>query len=280
MEKTIILLGTGASMRFCDFKSDEIWGVNGAYTTPQAMPEKHREKFWMSKLFMGDTMFSFETGTLNFDIDAMNKFAEKYNCEMISLNKMKLGKHVLNAKRYPYNNIIHYFGSELFTDTVCYMIAYALYTHSHHAISPHGVVRPELDCKLRLKLFGIDMVTTSEYKQSKGGVEHWLGVARGMGCEITNAPGSAIFSNPYDVPYGHWHRIKWIKKEYDPMGLIGKQLDPLGLKERLKPPTVEEADALYKKMKEAENEQNSGTTNEEWCEGNQSGVPVYPGGGR
>jgi len=249
-EKTIILLGTGNSLRFCNFKASEIWGVNGTYTLAKGMPEKHKDKFWMTRLFMADTLFSFETGTLNFDIDGINEFAKEYNVELISLNKMRLGKHVLNAKQYPYRKIVKYFGCDLFTDTICYMIAYALYTHSYHAINPEGVIRPELDCHLRIKLYGIDMNTTREFQQSKGGVEHWIGVARGMGCEITNAPGSSIMSNPYCVPYGRWDLIKWDKKVYDPMGLLTGAT-----------PSIEDCDRAYENLKEVEGVSGTGITN-------------------
>lgn len=262
--KTIIILGTGPSMVFCDFKADEIYGVNGTYTMPNVMPAEHKDKFWMSKLFMGDTLFSFETGSLNFDIEGMNKFAAENKCEMYSINKLELGKHVLNAKKYPYKRITTYFGCELFTDTVCYMIAFALYKHSYLAANPAGVVRPELSEPLALKLFGIDMTTTSEYKQSKGGVEHWIGVGRGMGCEITVAPRSAIMSNPYSVPYGCWYRLKWKKKDYDPLGLMSGNVVE----------TTKQADGIERKMREKEDAEGTGTTDQEWCEGNQQRNPV------
>lgn len=229
MAKTIIILGTGASLRFCDFKADEIWGVNGTYTTPNAMPEQHRDKFWMTKLFMTDTLFSHEQGSLNFDIIGLNAFAEKTKCEIISLNKIKLGKHILKTKPYPYNKIVRYFRSDYFTDTICYMIAYCLYTHSYLAQSPHGVIRPELKEPLKIKFFGIDMSTTREYSQSKGGVEYWLGVGYGMGIEFENVQGSTILMHPLGVPYGKWDLMKKnVKKNapsVDPAGVMaGKNL--------------------------------------------------------
>lgn len=268
--KNIIIMGTGRSLVFCDFnykdgkiiEDSEIYGVNGAYTTPRVMPDKLKPFFHMDKLFMGDTLFSFESGTLNFHIGEMNKFADEYNCELISVSPMKLGKHTMNSTRYPYNKISKYFGTEFFTDTVTYMIAYALYSNSHLAISPEGVTRPELDRNLRLRLFGIDMCTTQEYQQSKGGVEHWLGVARGMGAEITVCKGSSIFSNPYGVPYGFWHRLKWRKKDYDPLGLMkGKEW------------TTATVDSLIDKMEREmgeKGEQTDRTPDEQWGETTES----------
>jgi hypothetical protein len=197
----------------------------------------------MDKLFAADTMFSNETGSLNFDVEDINKWAKEQNCEIISQNKMVLGKHKLNAKQYPFKKISEYFGTEYFTDTVCYMIAYALYIHSHLAENPNHAIRPELEYPLRLKLFGIDMITSREQKQSKPGLEFWLGIARGMGCEIEVAPGGIILQNTYPVPYGHWSKMRIKKKLIDPLGLLsGKE------------PTTNQADAMYKKLKKEENE--------------------------
>jgi len=251
--KSIIILGTGASSRFCDFRSDEIWGVNGTYTIPHIMPKKFKKFFRTDKLFMTDSLFSHEEGTLNFDIKAMNRFAKKYNCQMFTLNKLKLGKYEMNATQYPYKALTEYFGSEYFTDTICYMIAYALYTHSHLAINEDGVVKPDLDVPLKIRLFGIDMSTTREYQQSKGGVEFWLGIARGMGCEIENVQGSVILRSSLGVPYGKWNRLRISKKKYDPLGLMsGKE------------PTIEEANKLAEKLrKEEETQGGSSEDNQE-----------------
>lgn len=248
-KKLIIILGTGCSGKYCDFNLDEnrqpildseIYGVNGTYTYPKVMPKKLRKYFRQDKLFMTDSLFSHEQGTLNFDIEAFNKFAVKYNCELISLHKMKLGKHIMNAKRYPYKKISEYFGTEYFTDTICYMIAYALWDNTFLTKSKTtGILRPELKQPLVLRLFGIDMATTREFQQSKGGVEFWLGIAKGLGCEITVAPGGTIMRPPCMVPYGHWNRLRITKKKYDPLGLLsGKR------------PTTADADKVAKGLQD------------------------------
>lgn len=210
----------------CDFNivngqkipDSEVWGVNGAYTTPNVMPDKLKSFFSMDKLFITDHLFSRETGTLNFDINSINEFAHKHNCEVITMRPFKLGKYSLERKTYPYKEIVKSFQCDYFTDTVCYMIAYALYKYSYMAINPNGVVRREIKYPLSLRLFGIDMCTSREYQQSKGGVEHWLGIARGMGVAIEIAKGSSIFANPLGAPYGKKFKIKL--KDYDPFGLL------------------------------------------------------------
>ena len=264
MDKTIIILGTGDTMRFTDFKADEVYGVNGAYTVPNAMPIRLRHYFKMDKLFIADTLFSHEQGSLNFDINAINKFAEKYNCTIYSLNKMVLGKYKMNCKKLPADKLIEYFGSGYFTDTVCYMIAYALYENSYLAQSPEGVIRPELSCHLTIRLAGIDMCTTREYAQSKGGVEHWLGIARGMGCEIDNGRSPTILVNSFGVSYGYWHKLRFPKKQYDIMGIMdGKE------------PTEEDYDKMAEKLRMEENEKGNKDTGKEWKLDDKPGEPVH-----
>ncbi len=245
--KNVIILGTGGSLHFCDFNyrngkklpNSEVWGVNGSYSVYGIVPDAHKDKFSMDKLFMGDTLFSHEQGTLNFDIDVMNKFSEKYKCQMYSLHKMKLGKHVLNAKPYPYARIVNYFHTDYFTDSVCYMLAFLLYTHTYLARNPQGIVRPELREPVNIRFFGIDMSTNREYSQSKGGVEYWLGMAWALGCTFENTTGSTILMNPCGVPYGKWEMFKTKYKDCDPFGLMKGKDNP----------TVEQADAMVEKMK-------------------------------
>lgn len=222
-EKTIIIMGTGNSVVQCDFKADEIWGVNGAYRVKEQMPPELAQKhFRIDKLFLFDTLFSPE-GRLNFDIDSMNDLIKEYGCQLISLRDMKLGKHKLNCSLYPYKKVAGRFDTNYFTDTITYMIAYALYKNTYLARNPAGVVRLELARPLNLRLFGVDMVTTIEYRSSKGGVEFWLGIARGLGCEVSVSKGSAILSNPRPAPYGF--PAKYNIKEIDPYGVLDGKAD-------------------------------------------------------
>jgi len=167
---------------------------------------------------MTDYLWSAE-GVMNFDIELFNKLIKDDNTELISLHKIKLGKYVLKAKPYPWHAVTKYFDTDYFTDTITYMIAYALYKHSYLAQNQDGIIRPELKCPLTLRLFGVDMATTLEYQVSKGGVEFWLGQARTMGCEIEIAPGSTILAHPRGIPYG-W-KMKLDLNKYDPFNLLG-----------------------------------------------------------
>lgn len=215
--KTIIILGTGASVRYCDFKADEIWGVNGAYFVVNLMPAKYQRHFKMNKLFLADYLFSPE-GKLNFHIPSLREFADKYGCQIISMHRLQLGKYKLGASLYPYKSIVSKFGSNYFTDTITYMIAYALHKHTVLAQNSAGVIRPELMEPLCIRLFGVDMSTTTEYKASKGGVEFWLGMARALGCEAEISRESVILANPHGATYGFRKKID--RKLVDPYGSL------------------------------------------------------------
>jgi hypothetical protein len=230
--KSLAIIGTGGSVVQANFSETEIWGVNGAYTIVNVMPLALRPLFRMDKLFICDNVFSNETGTLNFDIGHINEFADRMNCQIFTLKRLKLGRHHLNAKPIPYKQMCKFFGDVYYTDSVCYMLAYALYSHCQLAESPNGVIRPELKEPLALHLYGIDMVTKREYQQSKGGLEFWLGKARALGCEVTISKGSAIMAHPLGIPYGWEHKIKYDMKMIDPFGLMkGKHMSTKQMEE-------------------------------------------------
>ena len=70
---------------------------------------------------------------------------------------------------YPLKKIVDKFGITYFANTICYMIAYAVYI---------GVKQ--------IDLYGINMVPedTTEYIHEKGGVEFWLGFAIAKGLKV------------------------------------------------------------------------------------------------
>lgn len=221
--KRIIILGTGESCKLCDFR-DEVWGVNGAYTIYHMIPEKFKKFFHIEKLFMTDYLWS-EVGNLNFHLGELNQLAKDWNYEILSMRRFKLGKEKLNCKLYPFKAVTEFFGSDYFTDTITYMIAYALYQNCYLAENEHGVIRPELKYPLTLRLFGVDMSTTVEYHISKPGIEWWLGLARGLGAGIEISLGSVIMQNPRGQPYGFWReRIKKFDLDLiDPNDLLGRR---------------------------------------------------------
>lgn len=59
-------------------------------------------------------------------------------------------------------------GSMYFTNTICYMVAYAL-----------------LNGAKEIDFYGVNQAGSHEYAEEKGGVEYWIGVAVGRGVKVT-----------------------------------------------------------------------------------------------
>jgi hypothetical protein len=191
--RDLIILGTGPSHWQCpsDVGHAEVWGLNGGFQQAQA------KGLTLSKLFLCHRQVYSPDGNPYFDWDALNQLP----CEIITLHKVPIAK----AKMYPLRRISETFHTRYFSNTISYMIAYALYKRGFD----------------RIRLYGIDMLEHGEYAQEKGGVEFWLGVARGMGLDFTISYGSAVCQTVTGAPYGF--RAKGKLKKLDPYGLLGRE---------------------------------------------------------
>jgi len=214
--KEIIIMGTAPSAQYCPYDC-EVYGVNGAYHAETDMPGA-KEKFRLDKLFLTDTLFN-SVGKMLFNIEEINALTQKHGTEIISVHPMKLGKHVLKASKYPYIHIVKKFRTTYFTSTIGYMIAYALDQNTVMVKNKLGLLVPKLTEPLKLKLYGIDMITKLEYQQQKGGVEFWMGYAMALGCEHEISQGSTIMVPPMGTPYGQ--EIKYDLNLIDPLNLTG-----------------------------------------------------------
>lgn len=83
------------------------------------------------------------------------------------------------SQAFPLKACAEVFGQPYFTNTIAYMIAYAL-----------------LKGAKEIDLYGINQASSSEYFYEKAGVEYWLGVANGLGVKITiNGDKSELLAN-------------------------------------------------------------------------------------
>ena len=196
--KEVILLGTAPSRILCPYDV-ETWGVNGCYSIRE-INEKGGKPFRMDKLFITDHTFSPE-GTLHFDIDVMNKLGEDYKCQFITMRPIKLGKRRLKSIPFPYDRIVKKFRTDFFTSSICYMMVYALDKNYQ-----------------KIRMYGIDMASKSEYMTQKGGVEYWIGRAHERGCQVDISEGSTVMVPPTHTPYGVDRKLNM--KKLDPHGLL------------------------------------------------------------
>jgi len=182
--KQVIILGMGATSIKCTYDC-EIWGVNQVYRTAKRL----------DKLFITDPKNK-PDGTLAWDWESLNKL----DIPIVSLHRFSELKRLVH---YPYDKIVERFdgmGKEFFTNTICYMIAYALYKGYN-----------------KIRMYGVDMATSMEYILERGGIEYWVGRAEGMGVKVECAKGSMICKTPMGVPYGH--KLAVNMREVDPYDL-------------------------------------------------------------
>ena len=198
--KSVIILGTAPSHTKCPYDC-ETWGVNGAYTAANFGEVKDR--FRLDKLFITDYLFR-PDGTFCFDIDTINALFEKHGTQVISLHDLRLGGTRLNASRYPYKRITEKFGTNYFTSSIDYMLAYA--------------IDKDYEC---IKTFGCDMITPIEYAQQRAGMAFWIGMAMMKGCTVEISEGSAVMAMNMNTPYGWKPKIDL--KMIDPYGLLSRK---------------------------------------------------------
>ncbi len=181
MGKNVIIFGMGHSRVLCPFDC-ETWGVNTSHVVIYGMRGR------LDKLFIGHnpnpypTLFTCKTGLRlasdNWgwnDIDGLAKYVD-----VITLHRIK----GVQSRIYPLNRIIKKFGSDYFTDTMCYMLAYAIdknYTE--------------------INLYGVDMADRIEYIWEKGGLEYWIGYARGKGIKVNISKGSLLCRTATGKPF-------------------------------------------------------------------------------
>ena len=181
MPKEVIILGCGPTHVECKYHC-ETWGVNGTYTFAKRL----------DKLFMTDEPS--EVDSCWYDLLQMLKT----NSTLVLPAKYERFKDLgLPIEVYPIEKVMEKFPTTFFSNTIAYMLAYALY---------YGYEK--------IWMFGIDMMTQSSYIQEKGGVEFWLGVALGMSAvrvakglppvEVINTMGSATGKTWNGKMYGYY----------------------------------------------------------------------------
>ena len=160
----VVILGTSPSFDECP-SYGTIWAVNGAYRVRPAR-----------RVFITDKNH-IVNGEPVFNVEEMNSLC----VPIVSRNHVE----GLDYEKYPYDDIVYKFGTEYFTNSICYVIAYALYT---------GVKK--------ISLYGCEHLSAREYAQQKAGVEFWLGIAKGMGVWVKDYGHGTLFKVWDGVPYG------------------------------------------------------------------------------
>jgi len=174
--KDIIILGCGISHFECPYDT-EVWSVNAAVRWAEGKGRK------LDILFFFDDLESFDPYVMTLG-DLVNT-----NARLISTQKnADFGKQFgLNIEVYPIDDIIKQFNTVYFSNSISYMIAYAIHRGDINKIS----------------MYGVDHMTWSSYVMERCGVEYWVGRAEGAGIEVEIAKGSALCKTLNDKLYGY-----------------------------------------------------------------------------
>jgi len=136
MNKSVVILGTGNTLSMFDcseHNGSEIWAVGSAFKI----------------------------------LDNTDISIDKYFC-LHKNETLDFDGAIIDQTNYPLASVVEKFDSRFFTNSISYMIAYALY----------------LGFK-KISLYGVDMDSGSEYTFERPSVSYWLGFARGLSVEVS-----------------------------------------------------------------------------------------------
>ena len=180
----------GESRNQCDWMKGEVWSLNNGYRQIAMMKGR------IDKVFLAHTQCYYPSDkTAIFNWSELNQLADA-GVDVINTHKVK----GLKSKLFPYKRLVEKFDTEFYSDTVCYQLAYAV---DLWTVKKNGRVRlKDPDEEHVLWLFGVDMLTLGEYQLEKGGVEYWIGYARGLGITVNISKGSSLCQTATGEPYG------------------------------------------------------------------------------
>ena len=179
--KDVIILGSGPTNIECGYHC-EVFGVNGTYTFAKRL----------DKLFFTDE----ETEVKQAWYDIPKIMSLDCTC-VFPIEYKRFSDLGLKIEIFPMEKIMDAFPTRFYSNTIAYMLAYALYKGYE-----------------RIWFYGIDMMTNTCYVQEKGGVEYWMGVVLGMShervkrglppIELINTDGSATGKTWNGIMYGYY----------------------------------------------------------------------------
>lgn len=162
--KECIILGRGPSRTDCKYDK-EVWSVSWCWDFSERV----------DKLF---TVHKWEEE----DLAKFKEFQAK-GCEIVA----PMPHPELKVTIYPIERVLKEAGVKVFSDLICYMMAYAIYIEQVE----------------KIWFYGIDCLGYTTYTMERGGMEFWAGVAKGKGIDVINTFVSATLK-PKDGMFGKW----------------------------------------------------------------------------
>ena len=185
----IIILGMGPTRVNCPWQEITTQPV---YTCNTGYRQVAEMEGIVSHIFLAHTQVV-RDGHKNFNWEEYNYLASK-GIQVYNIHKVK----GLNSKLYPLKRISKKFGTQYFSDTIAFMVAFAL-DYATDIVDGKLKLNGKCDC---LRFYGVDMHEFGEYGLEKGGVEFWIGWARGLGMDVYISEGSTLLRTITGKPYG------------------------------------------------------------------------------
>ncbi len=207
----LIILGMGSTRVQCPFDGAPVWSCNTGYHQIAEM-SGYIQKIFMShpQMYVNQVVDKKLTTVPVYSFKQFNRLIDN-KVEVYNIHKCK----GLNSKLYPLKRIDQKFNANgFFSNTISYMVAFALDMHTKKDKNGKLYVH---DGFKKIRMYGVDMLTKDEYELEKGGIEFWLGFARGLGIEVEINKESAVMKTCTGKPYGiNFYNLK----DIDPWGLL------------------------------------------------------------
>jgi len=190
-QSEVIILGTGETFEACPFDK-ETWAVAKILLFSHDHFKKPLPKGYHKNI---DALFNIDK------VDEMLTFTspkwmaggwtiEKYkelinNLDVPFITSFKIDG-INKIEEYPLKEIVEAYQNTYFTNSICYMIAYAILT---------GVKR--------IDLWGVNQHGMKEYVNERKGVEFWIGLAMGHGIQFQINGPSHLLKKESKVLYGY-----------------------------------------------------------------------------
>ncbi len=185
--RDVIILGNGPSKFECPYDT-ETWGVNAVVHYAEDVGR-------LDKLFFFDDLDTFNPRVMRLD----NLLETKAELVTTEKNVEFLKKYKRNAVVFPIDEIIKRYKTAYFSNSISYMIVYAMYLG---------------DIKF-MSLYGVDHTSWDSYVKDRPGVEYWVGRAEQSGIGVYIARASALCKTDSGGMYGYVSTNKYMPpKEY------------------------------------------------------------------
>ena len=187
----IIILGTGETFEACPFDK-ETWAVAKILLfTHDHFKNKlpkgyHKNIDVLFNIDKVDEMLTFTDPKWMASGWTLEKYIKLVNDLKIPFITSFPVKGFTHLEEYPLKEVVEAFQNYYFTNSICYMIAYAILTSVK-----------------RIDLWGVNQHGMKEYVNERKGVEFWIGLAMGHGIQFQINGPSHLLKNEAKVMYGY-----------------------------------------------------------------------------